>query len=92
MEKIQLKKFVMEKTGVTGKEAAIIIDVIFKGIITGLAQDGKSTITNFGTFKTKRVKGRTARNPRSGETVYVPDRTVVRFKPAKKLKDFVLGL
>jgi len=92
MEKIQLKKFVMEQTGVTGQEAAIIIDVIFQGIIKGLSQDGKSTITNFGTFRTKRVRGRKARNPRTGETVYVPDRTVVRFKPAKKLKDFVLGI
>ena len=92
MEKIQLKKFVMEQTGVTGNEASIILDVIFKGIIRGLVNDGKSTITNFGTFRTKRVKGRTARNPRSGETVYVPDRTVVRFKPARKLKDFILGI
>ena len=92
MEKIQLKKFVMEQTGVTGQEASIIIDVIFQGIIKGLSQDGKSTITNFGTFRTKSVKGRKARNPRSGETVYVPDRTVVRFKPAKKLKDFILGV
>ena len=92
MEKIQLKKYIMEKTGITGQESAIIIDVIFEGIIKGLAQDGKSTITNFGTFRTKRVKGRTARNPRTGETVYVPDRTVIRFKPAKKLKDFILGV
>lgn len=91
MEKLQLKKFVMEQTGVTANESAIIIDVIFQGIIRGLSQDGKSTITNFGTFRTKRVKGRVARNPRTGETVQVPDRTVVRFKPAKKLKDFILG-
>lgn len=92
MEKLQLKKYISEETGVTGEEAGIIIDVIFKGIVKGLASDGKATITNFGTFRTKEVKGRKARNPHTGETVYVPDRTVVRFKPAKKLKDFVLGL
>lgn len=92
MEKVELKKFVMEKTGVTAQESSIIINVIFDGIIKGIANDGKTTITNFGTFRTKRVKGRVARNPRSGETVYVPDRTVIRFKPAKKLKDFVLGI
>jgi len=92
MEKIQLKKYVMKQTGVTNSEAAIILNVIFDGIVQGMVQDGKSTITNFGTFKTKKVKGRNARNPRTGETVYVPDRTVIRFKPAKKLKDFVLGI
>ena len=82
----------MEQTGVTLPEASIIIDVVFKGIIRGLQSDGKSTITNFGTFSVKNVKGRKARNPRSGETVYVPDRRVVRFKPSKKLKDHILGI
>ena len=92
MQKIQLKKYIMEKTGITAIEAAIILDVVFKGIIKGLETDGKSTITNFGTFQTKKVKGRNARNPRTGESVYVPDRKVLRFKPAKRLKNFILGV
>lgn len=92
MEKIQLKKYVMKQTGITSYEASIILNVIFDGIVQGIVQDGKSTITNFGTFRTKKVKGRNARNPRNGDIVYVPDRKVIRFKPAKKLKDFVLGI
>jgi len=92
MEKIQLKKYVMKQTGITSHEASIILNVIFDGIVQGIVQDGKSTITNFGTFRTKKVKGRNARNPRNGDIVYVPDRTVIRFKPAKKFKDFVLGI
>jgi len=92
MQKIQLKKYVMEQTGVTAYEAKIIMDVIFKGIIEGLETDGKSTITNFGTFSVKNVKGRNARNPRNGDIVYVPDRKIIRFKPAKRLKDYILGI
>lgn len=92
MEKTHLKQYIMSETGVKKHEADIILNIIFKGIVKGLEEDGKTTITNFGTFKIKNVKGRKARNPRTGETVTVPDRTVVRFKPAKKLKDFVLGL
>ncbi len=52
-------------------------------------KDKKLTLPNFGSFRIKESKARIARNPRTGETVQVPDRKVVRFKIAGKLKNLV---
>ena len=40
-----------------------------------------SVIADFGKFKTRFVAAHTARNPQTGESVSVPDKTVVVFKP-----------
>jgi nucleoid DNA-binding protein len=38
----------------------------------------------------KRRKARKARNPRTGDAVYVPGRLVPTFKPSKELKELVM--
>ncbi|HIJ95803.1 MAG TPA: hypothetical protein HPP94_08730 [Desulfuromonadales bacterium] len=40
-------------------------------------------IKGFGTFKTVTRKARTARNPKTGEAIQVPAKTVLTFKAAK---------
>jgi len=89
MSKQTLRKYVSEKTGITIFEANIAIDVVIEGIITQLLEKQKSVVKNFGTFYVKQVKQRNARNPKTGEPVIVPTKKVVRFKPAKKLKDLI---
>jgi DNA-binding protein HU-beta len=42
-----------------------------------------------GIFSTKTRAARTARNPRTGETVNVPSMNVPKFRAAKALKDAV---
>ena len=91
MGKIKLKQFFVDKTGVTPNEAGIIIDVLIEGMTKGVLDDGKMTLPNFGTFNVKDAKGRIARNPRTGDAVSVPDRKVLRFKIAGKLKKLIAG-
>ena len=43
----------------------------------------------FGTFKTATRRARTARNPRTGDTIKIPKRRVVRFHAGKALKSAV---
>ena len=89
MSKTLLKKYISNKTGVTPAEAGIIIDVFISGMSEILINDEKLTIPNFGSFRIKESKARTARNPRTGEKVQLEDRNVVRFKPAGKLKNLI---
>jgi len=91
MSKKILRKHVKETTGITIDESEIVINVVIDGIRNQLLNTGKVIVQNFGTFYVKRVKERTARNPKTGETVLVPTKNVVRFKPANKLKDLVKG-
>lgn len=78
-----------EKIGGTKKTAEELVDAIFD-TITGALKEGKEvSITGFGTFSAKERKARQARNPRTGESVFVPARKAPKFKAAKGLKDAV---
>ncbi len=54
-----------------------------------LADQNNIEIRGFGTFKVRRRKARVARNPRTGERVEVPARSVPVFKPSKDLRERV---
>ncbi|MBR9978996.1 MAG: integration host factor subunit beta [Bacteroidetes bacterium] len=49
-------------------------------------------VRDFGAFEVKVTKAKPgARNPRTGELVYVPPRRKVMFRPGKKLRGFLLS-
>ncbi len=49
------------------------------------------SIPGFGKFKVQNKPARTARNPRTGESVAVPATRKLSFQPAKALKDSLVG-
>ena len=55
-------------------------------IVAALAKGETVELRNFGIFKVKQRKGRTGRNPRTGEKVPVPPKRVVVFKPGLIMK------
>jgi integration host factor subunit beta len=48
-------------------------------------------IRGFGSFRTRERQGRVGRNPKSGDRVEVPAKTIPYFKPSKELRDVVNG-
>ena len=46
-------------------------------------------IVGFGTFEVRTRAAREGRNPRTGETLQIPEKSVPAFKAGKKLKDAV---
>lgn len=65
------------------------VEGLLKTIERTLANGEKVSITGFGTFEAVQKKATTARNPRTGETVQVPAKTVPKFKAGKQLKEIV---
>ena len=55
-------------------------------IIEALSKGETVELRNFGIFKVKSRRGRTARNPRTGAQVAVPPKKVVAFKPGLFMK------
>jgi nucleoid DNA-binding protein len=49
------------------------------------------TLTKFGTFTTYESKGRNGRNPQTGETIHIPTKERIKFKPYESLKKAVEG-
>ena len=54
-----------------------------------LVEDGRIELRNFGVFEVKKRAARKARNPRTGDKVFVPEKFVVTFKPGKEMEEKV---
>lgn len=55
-------------------------------VVESLSRGEKVELRNFGVFKVKARRGRTGRNPRTGQTVPVPPKRVAVFKPGLIMK------
>ena len=52
----------------------------------------KVELREFGTFFIKKIKEKhSARNPKSGKLIYVPEKNKIRFKVSKKLNNKING-
>lgn len=89
MNKAALADAIYEKIGGTKAAAEQAIDVMIDAITKTLKQDGEVSIAGLGIFSSKKRAARTARNPRTGESIQVPAMRVPKFRPAKALKDAV---
>ncbi len=63
-----------------------IVQKTLECIIENLQEGKKVELRNFGVFKIKQRRGRTGRNPRTGDVVPVPPKKVVVFKPGLVMK------
>jgi len=63
-----------------------VVQRTFDMIIDSLSGGDKVELRNFGIFKVKTRKGRLGRNPKTGDSVSIPDKKIVAFKPGMKMK------
>lgn len=91
MKKSDLVNLVAGITGGTKTQAEEIVNSIFDTIAMELKSGGHVDVAGFGKFAGVQRAARTARNPRTGETVQVAAQMVPKFKAAKGLKDTVKG-
>ena len=65
-----------------------IVDIMFSSIIDSLIKQKSVELRNFGRFSIKTIKAKyNARNPKTAEIIYVPEKKKVSFKMAKHLKE-----
>ena len=89
MNKMQLINHVSEVTTLPKRDARTAIDSVLDGILRGLQTDGKVSLVGFGVFYLGKNKGRTGRNPRTGEEIQIPERTIPKFKASRQLREVV---
>jgi len=89
MTKADLAKKVATTHNLTQKEALAVINGVLDTITGSLAKGGKVELRGFGSFYTKNRESRTARNPKTGEKVFVPPKRIPGFKASKSLKELV---
>ncbi|UUO04835.1 integration host factor subunit beta [Blastopirellula sp. J2-11] len=89
MTKKEIVKTISEEIGLTQLKTKEIVQKTFNAIVDTLVEDGRIELRNFGVFEVKKRAARKARNPRTGEKVYVPSKFVVTFKPGKEMEERV---
>lgn len=77
---------VASDTGLKQVDVKKVIQRTLDCLIAALGRGETVELRNFGIFKAKTRKGRTGRNPRTGEKVPVPPKRVAVFKPGLIMK------
>ena len=67
------------------KEVEKIVNIFFESISNSLSENKRIEIRGFGSFRIKKNKARKARNPKTGESIYVGEKSSVYFKMGKIL-------
>tara|TARA_B100000941_G_C28428782_1_gene513023 strand:- start:87 stop:368 length:282 start_codon:yes stop_codon:yes gene_type:complete len=85
-----LKKFKEKNPKLNKIEIENILDTFNDSIKKALIEGRNVELRGFGTFFIKKIKEKfSARNPKTGELIYVPEKNKVRFKPSKKLNKLI---
>ena len=77
---------IAEETRIKQIDVKKVVQRTLDHIISSLAKGEKVELRNFGIFKIRSRRGRTGRNPRTGQVVPVPPKKAVVFKPGLIMK------
>ena len=89
LSKSQLAAAIAEKAELSKKQAVEILDHI-AALAYKHAKD-TFTLPGIGKLVLKNRAARMGRNPKTGETIQIPAKRVVKFRVAKAAKDAILG-
>ena len=92
MTKKEIVKTISEEIGLTQLKTKEIVQKTFDAIVKTLIEEKRIELRNFGVFEVKKRAARKARNPRTGEKVYVAEKYVVTFKPGKEMEEKIRRL
>ena len=85
-----IKQLKLKNQNLSRSVLEIVIDTICQNIELSLKKGEKIELRGFGTFFVKKIKEKySARNPKTEELIYIPEKNKVRFKASKFLKKFI---
>ena len=89
MNKADIVDSVHAKLGGTKVQAEEVVETVIGSVVNSLKKGEEVSIAGLGIFSVKARAARTARNPRTGESIQVKAMNVPKFRAAKALKDSV---
>lgn len=92
MTKKELARKIAEANNLSFQTVQVVVQAVFDGIIETLVSEGRIELRNFGIFEVTRRKARKARNPRTGDQVFVPEKLAVAFKAGRLMQKRVRRL
>lgn len=89
MNKSELVDLIASRANVPHKRAEQLVNVIFDSMTAALAAGDRIEIRGFGSLFGKKHRARVGRNPRTGESIPVPEKRLPFFKVGKELRERV---
>tara|TARA_Y100000996_G_scaffold287791_1_gene227325 strand:+ start:681 stop:962 length:282 start_codon:yes stop_codon:yes gene_type:complete len=85
-----IRKLKFKNSSIGKKNLEIIFETFFNQITESLLNKRSIQIRSLGTFFIKEIKEKKqARNPKTGEIIYVPKKNKIRFRASKRLKELI---
>lgn len=89
MNKQEFVSAMAEKTEMTKKNAAEVVDAIIAVITETLASGEEISLSGFGKFKITERAARKGRNPQTGEEIDIEAKSTPKFSPSKAFKEAI---
>lgn len=89
MTKADLIDRISSNIDMSKSDVSRVLDTFADVATTGLKRNGEVALPGFGKLKLVKREAREGRDPRTGETLQIPAKKVVKFSAAKVLKDAV---
>jgi integration host factor subunit beta len=82
-----IDRLATENPHLTHAEVERVVNIVLGRMTDALAEGGRVELRGFGAFSVRSRPARSGRNPRTGETVEVPAKSVPFFKSGKELRE-----
>jgi len=89
MNKVEFIQEVAQMARLKRIQAVRAVKAAVSTIRATMRSGGKVSLTGLGTFKVKPRKARKGRNPKTGETIQIPEGRKISFKPSLSLKKLI---
>jgi DNA-binding protein HU-beta len=87
MNKADLVNLVAERTQLTKTEVAKCVEAITETIMDTVVDGNKVSLLGFGSFEPRKRSARQGLNPKTGEKIAIPEKTVPAFTAGKQFKE-----
>lgn len=87
MTKADLIEHISQRHDLPRPKAEEIVNSLLDDVTGALKNGDKVNISGFGSFSVSDRKGRTGRNPKTGEAIEIAPSRTAKFKAGKALKD-----
>ncbi len=89
MTKKEIVTKIADRTDIKQVDVKEVVQLTLDIIVDSLSKGETVELRNFGIFKVKSRKARLGRNPKTGESVQIPEKKAVTFKAGLMMKEKV---
>lgn len=84
-----IDKLVDRQAHMSHRDVELAVKLLIDSVSDELSDAGRIEIRGFGSFSVHNRPARVGRNPKTGESVHIPEKFVPHFKPGKEMRERV---